>query len=148
MHLVPANYNIGFYQWVCRCDFSGRTRMELNEQEARIDSESGAVSLAVDTDCDIVTPEPVQASLATIDRAVTLFYPDVGLWTSRRRSDDPSDGLHLEPRRIQSLPWEGGGFGPVEILTRGAQGLGIQGVSTRLWDRSSARRGSNPDSDA
>ncbi len=147
MHLVQANYNIGCYQWVCRCDI-GRTRMELNEQEALIDPDSGVVWLAVDTERDIITPEPVKASLATIDRPATLFYPDVGLWTSRRRSDDPNDDLHLEPRRLQSLPWEGGCFGPVEVLTRGEQGLGIQGVSTRLWNRSSARRGSHSDSDA
>ncbi len=54
MHLVQANYSIGYYQWVCRCDSGGRTRMELNEQEALIDPDSGAVSLAVDADGDIV----------------------------------------------------------------------------------------------
>jgi hypothetical protein len=50
--------------------------MELNEQEALIDPDSGAVWLAVDTERDIITPEPVQASIATIDRPATLFYPD------------------------------------------------------------------------
>jgi hypothetical protein len=148
MRLVPASYNIGYYQRVRRCNFGGRTRMELNGQEALIASDSGAGSLAMDTDNDIVTPEPVQALLATIDRPATLFYPDVGLWISRRRSDDPSDGLHLEPRRLQSLPWEGRCFCPVEILTRGEQGLGIQGVLTHLWNSSSAPRNSDSDSNA
>jgi hypothetical protein len=147
MHLVRANYNIGCYQWVCRSNV-GRTRMELNEQEALIDPDSGIARLVVDTEHDIVTPEPVQASLATVDRPATLFYPDVDLWTSLRRSDDPCDGLHLEPRRLQHLPWEGGCFGPVEVISQGEQGLGIQGVSTRLWNRSSGRRGSHSDSDA
>ena len=52
MHLVQARYSIGCYQWVCRCNPGGRTRMELqvNKQEALIDPVNGAVSLALAAD--------------------------------------------------------------------------------------------------
>ncbi len=122
--------------------------MELNEQEARINPDNGVVSLAVDTDSDIVSPEPVHTSIATADRPATQLYRDAGLWISHRRFDTFSDSVHLEPLRLRREPWEGRCFGPAEVLTRGEQGLGIQGTSTRLWNRSSAPRNSDSDSDA
>jgi hypothetical protein len=84
----------------------------------------------------VVSPEPDAWVQEEGISSGTLFYSDMGLWSSDRVNMLEPNLRRRVPISIDAIAWEGGTFAPVEFKhSRGRQDLKIQGALTLNWDR-------------